>query len=518
MVAWWKTKPGSAAWLLLHECRLAYYDLGDSKEGHKAARGMSTFGKVLFLLIYLFAHVGMWLLIRKHPILAGDIPVPLLMGAGVAMLVIFSFMLSMGLSRSVSALFERGDLDLLLSSPLSSKTIFIVRLAGITFSVGIWFFLLATPLANVGLLVGQWQWLGIYPALLGLSMLAAALSMLLTLALVRAIGIRKTRSVAQILGALTGASMFILSQTFSHLGKQLQGRVMEQMLPWFQAGGVLDADSPVWLPARALFGSPSAIAVFILLCVFLCWLTVQWTHRFFIRGVQQATGNLRKLVSRGPQAGNGHKGNFGRSLRATVIVKEWRLIARDPQLISQVLLQVLYIAPLFFLIFKSRSVLPAVAAGMVFLAGSLAGSLIWIIVAAEDAPDLLCAAPVRNRQIVGGKLIAAVLPVGMLLAPAMIWMLSQQLTLGLLVIAITLLTMSSSALVHLWLSKPATRSQFKKRGKNHAVAGLVESLSTFSWAACIYVGILFPAWFFVPVAIALLVLGTAWFYRIERNP
>ena len=49
-----------------------------------------------------------------------------------------------------------------------------------------------------------------------------------------------------------------------------------------------------------------------------------------------------------------------------------------------------------FLIFKSKALLPGVASGMVFLAASLAGSLIWIIIAAEDAPDLLQAAPVKG--------------------------------------------------------------------------------------------------------------------------
>lgn len=511
-----QTKPGSAAWLLVHECRLAYYDMGDNKPGRKAARGMSAFGMWFIGLIYLSAHFGVWLLMRKMPALQDALPAPLLMGAGIAMLVIFSFMLSLGLTRSVQALFERGDLDLLLSSPLSSKTIFKVRLAGIIFAVGIWFFALLTPVANTGVILGQWRWLGIYPALLAMSVLAAALSMLLTLSLVKSLGVRRTKTVAQILGALTGAGMFIMTQLFGNLGKEMREGVLKHILPWFQPGGILDGDSLVWIPARAFFGSPGAIVGFLLFSTLIYWLTAQSTHRFFITGVQQAVGQVRKAVPQG-QGKARHAVHFGRSLRSTIILKEWRLIARDPNLISQVLLQLLYIAPLFFLIFKSKALLPGAASGLVYLAASLAGSLIWIIIAAEDAPDLLQAAPVKASFIRSSKLLAAVLPVLMLILPALLWLLMQQFLLGLAVIACTLAAMLSSALIHLWQSKPASRAQFNKRGQTQLMANLLEAATSFSWAACVFVGMQFGIWVFAPLAVATLALVVAWFSRIERN-
>ncbi|MFZ6875271.1 putative ABC transporter permease subunit [Undibacterium sp. Di27W] len=516
MALWQKLKPGTAAWLLMHECRLAFYDMGDSKPGHKAARGMSVFGMWLISLMYIFAHIGIWFFMRKMPPLQEALPAPLLMGAGMVMLVLLSFMLSLGLTRSVQALFERGDLDLLLSSPLSSKTIFQVRLTGIVFSVGFWFFALLTPVANVGLLLGQWRWLGIYPALLAMTVLAAALSMLLTLTLVKSLGVRKTKTVAQILGALTGASMFIITQLFGNLGKEMREGVLLHIMPWFQPGGVLDADSLAWIPARAVFGSPLAISGFLIFSGLIYWLTAQSTHRFFITGVQQAVGQVRKATP-ASQGSAQHAARFGRSLRATIIFKEWRLISRDPNLISQVLLQLLYIAPLFFLIFKSRSLVPGVASGLVFLAASLAGSLIWIIVAAEDAPDLLRAAPVKGHIILTSKLLAAILPILILIAPVMLWLLVQQFVLGFVVVLCVLAAMLSSALIHLWQSKPTSRDQFRKRGQTHTMAGLLEALSSFAWASCVYVGKLYGWWVLVSILVAILALAIAWFSRIERN-
>jgi len=516
MAQWLNFRPGSAMWLLRHECLLAFYEMGETKSGKKAARGMSVFGASVLSIMYIAVHFLIWQLMRRMPPLQESIPAPLLMVAGVAMLVIFSFMLSLGLTRSVRALFERGDLDLLLSSPLSSKTIFKVRLTGIIFSVGIWFFALLTPVANTGLMLGQWRWLGIYPALLAMAVLAAALSMLLTLALVKSLGVRKTKTVAQILGALTGAGMFIITQLFGNLGKDMRDNVLQHMMPWFQPGGLLDADSLVWIPARAVFGSPVAIVGFLLFSALIYWLTAQSTHRFFITGVQQAVGQVRKVIPQG-QGKVQHVTRFGRSLRSTIILKEWRLIARDPNLISQVLLQLLYIAPLFFLIFKSKALLPGVASGLVFMAASLAGSLIWIIIAAEDAPDLLQAAPVKGSFILSSKLLAAVLPILLLTLPALLWLLMQQFYLGLAVIACTLAAMLSSALIHLWQSKPASRAQFNKRGQTQLMANLLEAATNFSWAACVFVGMQFGIWVFVPLSIAALALGVAWFSRIERN-
>lgn len=510
-------KPGSALWLLAHECRLAFYDKGDSKPGQAAVRGMSVFGMWVIGLMYVFAHAGVWHFMHKMPALQEVVPAPLLMGVGVAMLTIFSLMLSIGLAQSVKALFERGDLDLLLSSPLSSQTIFKVRLTGIVFSVGIWFFALLTPVANTGLILGQWRWLGIYPVLFAMSTLAAALAMLMALALVKSFGVRKTRVLAQILSALTGASMFLITQLFGNLGNDVRARVMQHILPWFQPGGLLDADSMVWLPARALFGSPAAIGGILLFASAVFFLTVQSTHRFFIRGVQQAVGRPRKPAISSGQKTQDARGNFGRSLRSTIILKEWRLIARDPNLISKVLLHALYMAPVFFVIFKSRALLPSVASGLVFLASSLAGSLIWIIISAEDAPDLLSSAPVKAHIILTSKLLAAILPVMLLISPVLLWLLTLQFMLGLAVIACTLGAMLSAAVIHLWLSKASSRSQFNKRGKTDLIPGLLEAASNFSWAACVIVSILYGVWAFVPLSIALLLVGIAWLSRIERN-
>ncbi|WP_229425440.1 hypothetical protein [Massilia sp. Se16.2.3] len=102
---------------------------------------------------------------------------------------------------------------------------------------------------------------------------------------------------------------------------------------------------------------------------------------------------------------------------AIVVVKEWRLIARDPHLISQVLLQLLYLLPLCLVVFREGSLqLPGTGAGLTMLCGSLSAALASIILLAEEAPDLLHTAPANAAAVRFAKLAAAVMPVLALVA------------------------------------------------------------------------------------------------------
>jgi hypothetical protein len=96
-------------------------------------------------------------------------------------------------------------------------------------------------------------------------------------------------------------------------------------------------------------------------------------------------------------------------------------------------------------------------------------------------------------------------------------LLLQQTILGLAVLVCASAAMLGAALIHLWQAKPGTRAQFNKRGQTQILAGLLEALSSFAWAGCIYTGILYPNWLWVPVLVALLSLAMAWVFRIERN-
>ena len=128
---------GSWLWLLRHELRLAWRNTG---------------GKRVWLVIigggFIWAcvHFAAWGLLHGNRALAGtNYQQWLVPAAGAALWLLLSIMVSQTTAHSVSAVFDRGDLDLLLASPLSSKAVFAVRGLAIALAACLLPFLLLLP-------------------------------------------------------------------------------------------------------------------------------------------------------------------------------------------------------------------------------------------------------------------------------------------------------------------------------------------------------------------------------------
>jgi ABC-2 type transport system permease protein len=469
-----KAPPGSSRWLLLHELRMAWYGAAVNAGGR---RRMSRVSMGIWVLAWTVLHVLAYFLLRGVAP-GGVMPPPVAMLATGVLAAVATLMLSSSLRASVMALFERGDLDLLLSSPLSSRSIFTVRLLGVILSGAAMYLFLFGPLVHVGLALGQFGWVGVYVVIMTTATLMGCLGMLLTLALVRLLGARRTRVLAQVLSAVAGALLFLLSQSFSMLSNTGQAGSAERTLrrlaelPW------LAPDSPLWLPGRAILGDPLPILAMALLGIAAFALTVGRTHRFFVHGLQQAAGSARALS----KPGGTMRLRFRRSLFDAVVVKEWRLIARDPHLISQVLLQLVYLLPLLFLIMgKNGAPGPAIGAGLAVLCSSLTSSLAWIVISAEDAPDLLLSSPAAGRTIGLAKLAAVVMPPLLLVALPLLWLIAHAPLAGLLICFVVVASVLGAALIVKWQGRPAKRSDFKSRGKENVTCVIFESFNTLCW-------------------------------------
>ncbi|HEX9174439.1 MAG TPA: hypothetical protein VF861_17450 [Telluria sp.] len=467
---------------------------------------------------------GTWLILHAiaYAVLRlADLAVPaqqLLPMVTVALATSLTLMLSSALKASVEVLFTRSDLDLLLSSPLPSRSIFAVRLAGIVSGVAALYLFFLAPVANAGLLLGRLHWLALYPAVLGAAAIAASTAMLLTLGLVRTIGARRTRVVAQVLGALAGAFLFLVSQLYSVVSRDDGPKAGWLLAPLERLG----PDSILWWPARALLGEAGPLLGTILLAAAVLAGTVGLTHRFFVHGLQQAAGTVRAARPRGAP-----RYRFGRSLFHAVIVKEWRLIVRDPHLISQVMLQLLYIMPIFIPLFTRNGLaLAGVASGVTLLSGSLTASLAWIVIAAEDAPDLLRGSPASARTIAYAKLAAAALPALAIVALPLLWLLAHDTVPALLISFTVSGNVLSAALIVMWCGRPAARGDFKARGKGNLLSTFLELLSALAWAGLAYVLLtihtsaassdLLLAAGIIALAVALSTLGAGWLLR-RRN-
>jgi ABC-2 type transport system permease protein len=479
--------PGSALWLLSHEARLLYYGTapGSAAEGSGKRRGISRGSMVWWITLTLLLHAGAGFVMHSMPPVVGAAPVKLAMLLAGILALVFTLMLSMGLKTSVEALFERGDLDLLLSSPLSSRSIFTVRLTTVVLGVAGTFLFFLAPFAHAGLVLGQPRWLTIYPVFVSMALVAASVSMLLTLGLVQWLGVRRTRVVAQVLGALAGAAIFLVSQLFASFGAAMQGRIQNYIAPLFRADGMLGPASVAWVPGQALLGQATPLLGMTVFGMAAFWFTTHLTHAFFVRGVQHSGA----VANNSRRPAGALKLHFRSNLTHTILIKEWRLVARDPQLISQVLLQLLYLLPLLGLVFVSQSPLPGIASGMTFLCGSLATALAWIVIAAEDAPDLLLNAPANPATIRRAKLAAVIIPPLALAAPGLAWIAIGQPAGALLMAACVAGAVANAALIALWCGRPSVRGQFKRRAKGNLINTTLETSSGFAWAGVAFLSL-----------------------------
>src|SRR5204863_3514179 len=99
-----------------------------------------------------------------------------------------------------------------------------------------------------------------------------------------------------------------------------------------------------------------------------------------------------------------------RSAARVLRQKEWTLLARDPWLVSQTLMQMLYLLPPALLLWRSygeeTGALVVAVPVLVMAAGQLAGGLAWLAISGEDAPDLVATAPIRRGLVVRAKIEA----------------------------------------------------------------------------------------------------------------
>ena len=460
--------PGSIRWLLGHELRLAWYGMAGGKRRPRMA------GIAIGIAAYAALHAVAFGLLREPD--AAAVPDALLvMPLTLLLATCATFMLSRALKACVVALFERGDLDLLLSSPLPSRSIFAVRLLGIAATTVLPYLFLAGPFANVALVLGRPGRLGLYGALAACALLMACAGMLLTLALVRVLGARRTRVVAQVVGAIAGALIFLLTQAFNLT--RHDGDATTSLMGLLNGGHRFGPDSPLWLPGRAVLGAPAPLLGAVVLAALAFVLTVGRTHRFFVHGLQQAAGSARVHA----RPAGALRFRFRASLFDTIVIKEWRLIARDPHLIAQVLLQLVYLAPLFLLILRGDTAGPALGAGITLLCSSLTGSLGWIVISAEDAPDLLLAAPAPQRTLRLAKLAAAAMPPLLLVALPLLWLTVHTPLPGVLTAFTVTAAVLSAGLIVLWVGRPGLRSDFRARGKENFLCSMLELASSLCW-------------------------------------
>lgn len=499
--------PATLPWFAAHEFRLAWRDWLAMTTGGRKVRSIVLFATLglFYLGLHFLANalLAPWI---KDGIAVDKATLVLVTGTG---FLFWTVMLSQALESITRAYYSRSDLDLILSSPASSASVFAVRTGATAFATVLLACLLASPIINVLIAYEGPKWLAAYGVLAGFGAIAAAISVLVTVGLFRSIGPARTRLIAQIIAGIVGAGFVIGIQAVAILSFGDMNRFLVLQSPEFIAG-TPDLSNLLWLPARAAMGDLGATLLVVAIGFGALALVIRMTSGSFAQHAIAAAGVSATRVQQTASTRPFRQSSQRHALR----VKEWRLLRRDPWLLSQTLMQILYLFPpaLFLWVSYGQSagtyvvVIPVI----VMAAGQLAGGLSWLAISGEDAHDLVVTAPIHPRAVLVAKIEAVLCSVVVIFAPILllVWIASWDLA---WITAIFLAVSASSATaIQLWFRVPMRRAMFRRRQVASRASTISEALSSIMWAgtAVLAAG---NQWLAVlPATLAIIVLVVAW--------
>jgi ABC-2 type transport system permease protein len=501
--------PATMAWFAAHEWRLMWRDgVAMMTGGYPARRIALIVGlAIVAVVLHLMANaiVAPW-------VVAGVVPdkatLVLITGSG---FLFWTVMLSQALESVTRAYYGRSDLDLLFSSPASSRVVFAVR-TGITAATTLLLAcLLASPIIDVLVLHDGAHWLMAYLVLAALSALATAIAVLITIALFRTAGPKRTRLIAQIIAAIVGAGFVIGIQAVAilHFGN-MSSRFALFSDPQFVAS-MPDLSSLVWAPAKAALGDWSSLLGLVALGLVALTGTIVFASSTFGRDAIAAASVSQTRVAQRHGAVNFRH----RSQKQQLRVKEWKLLARDPWLLSQTLMQILYLVPpalyLWISYGQTAGTYVVVIPVLVMAAGQLSGGLSWLAISGEDAHDLVVTAPVSPTAVLTAKIEAVGVVIAVVFTPIVILMLFASYQLAATTAAFAALSSGSATAIQLWFRVPMRRTMFRRRQVASRVSTISEALSSIFWAGTAVLVAGDQYWIaVVPAVLAVVTLVVAW--------
>lgn len=419
-------------------------------------------------------------------------------------------MISQAMESTTRAFYARSDLDLILASPAAAEKLFAVRIATVALSMALMALPLAAPFIDILVARGGWRWLGAYGLIVAMGATATALAVGLSVTLFRVIGAKRTRFVAQVVAAVIGAAFVIGLQIAAILSYGTISRVSV-----LQSQAVLahmpNSESVIWWPARAVLGD--GVALFVVLVVSLTMLAAVIAvvaPRFGAYAISAASVDGSPVV----------QVRRATAFRATspqhaLRSKEWTLLRRDPWLVSQTLMQMLYLVPPAVLLWRSfndgNGAYQLLVPVLVMAAGQLAGGLTWLAISGEDAPDLVASAPVPSGFIVRAKIEAVLAVIAVIFAPLVAALAIASLWHALVTAVGIVIAAAAATSIQLWFRSQSKRNQFRRRQVSSRLATFAEAFSSIGWAATAAVAAASLTLAIAPALLALCVVAGTWF-------
>jgi ABC-2 type transport system permease protein len=480
------SQPGTLVWFARHELGLSWRDwLSLLTAGKRRRRPMIAIAIVILAIIaHLLAYAIIAPLARAG--ITPDKPTLAILTGGAFLS--WSLMLSQAMESVTRAFYARADLDLILSSPAPARRIFAIRIGAIVFSTTLMAMALAVPFINILAIFDGPQWFAAYGVLFAMG------------------------AVSTIVAAVVGAGFVIGIQAAAILSYGslsritfLQSDVFLDLAP--------DPSSLFWWPARAAMGDVDAlVAVMILSGVVLFGAIRAFSARFGYHVI--AASSVAMGTARTARRTIGFR---QASTRRVLRRKEWTLLRRDPWLVSQTLMQVLYLLPPALLLWRNFAAdvgtLLIMVPVLVMAAGQLAGGLAWLAVSGEDAPDLVDSAPISAGSVILAKVEAVMAVIAIVTAPMLIALAFASVKLATVAAFGIGASALSAILIQIWFRTQASRGAFRRRQTSSRIATFAEAFSSILWAGT--AGLAVAGSRFAPVlaGVAICMLVFTWMIR-----
>jgi len=479
-------------WFARHELRLAWREWLAIMTGGR--RGRKRAAAIGLVALAVFLHIPAWAVIGRF----ADLQLPLdkssMIVVTATILLAWALMLSQAIESVTRVFYARADLDLIMSSPVRLANVFSIRIAAIALSIIAMALLFSTPFVDVLVIGGGVRWLAAFGVVIAMGLSAAAIAIAATIVLFRLIGPARTRLVAQILAAIL--SYGTLSR-FAVLTSDAATAI---------APGL---DSILWWPAHAALGDGEALLLLLSFgLVLLGAVMAIFSPRFADTAVSAAAhaGSSRP--------GKGAKAFRGGSRQQALRRKEFLLLRRDPLLISQTLMQLLYLAPPALFLWRSFSdsstAIVLVTPVIVMAAGQLAGGLAWLTISGEDASDLVATAPLPPARVVRAKIEVVLIAIGVIFAPLVLALGFASLPQAAVTAIGIIISAAAATSIQLWFRVQAKRSQFRRRQTSSRLATFAEAFSSIGWAATAALALALPIAAIISGLMTAGLLGATW--------
>jgi ABC-2 type transport system permease protein len=466
------------AWFARHEIRLAWREWLAMMTGGRRKKTRAVIGLIVFAAIM---HLPAYAVIGRFADLRAPIDKSSLIVMTATILLAWALMLSQAIESVTRVFYARADLDLIMSSPARLENVFSIRIAAIALSVIAMALLFSTPFVDVLVIGGGIRWFAAYGVVIAIGLSAAAMAIAVTILLFRLIGPSRTRFVAQILAAVIGAGFVIALQIAAILSYGTMSR-FAILTSDAAARFAPDADSIVWWPARAVLGNGEALLLLLAGGLLLLGAMMAIFAGRFADTASRASANARP----------NHQGSRTRAFRAgsrqqALRRKEFVLLRRDPWLVSQTLMQLLYLVPPAVMLWRnfsdSNMAIVLITPVIVMAAGQLAGGLAWLTISGEDAADLVATAPLKPSRVIHAKIEVVLIVIAVIFAPLVAALLfASPLQAAVTALGVIIAAASATA-IQLWFRVQAKRSQFRRRQTSSRLATFAEAFSSIGWAA-----------------------------------